>query len=183
MRGLLVGAVFVSLLLNVADARAQKDSAPVPSPDAKAATPRAQPTPEETVVVRYPPSSVRVPLIIGGSFITLAAYGLTVASALTWDDVPGADAMLIPVAGPWIALAQTGCAPDDPDCGAILALRGILLVVDGIAQLGGLGLIAEGIFMTTEADAPASPGKRKTSWSVAPVITPTQTGFGVVGTF
>ncbi len=136
---------------------------------------------EDEEPMRYPPSSVRLPLILGGSFITLAAYGLTVASALTWDDVPGADAMLIPIVGPWIALGQSGCAPDDPDCGAILAVRGILLVVDGIAQAGGLGIIGEGIFMTTEADAPAEPPKA--SWTVAPVITPTQTGVGFIGTF
>lgn len=157
---------------------AAAQTAPEPDPDEKPA-PKAEEIPEEDDgVVRYPPSSVRLPLIIGGIVVLGAAYGLTAATALTWDDVPGADESLIPVAGPWIALAMNDCAPDDPDCGAILWLRGILYIVDGFAQLGGLGLLAEGIFMTTEADAPAA-----TSWSVSPVITPRMQGFGVTGTF
>ncbi len=169
-----------------------EESPGTPSPDApKPVAPKARSTTsdespredagDEASMRRYPPSSVRLPLILGGSFVTLAAYGITVASALTWDDVPGADAMLVPIVGPWIAVAQNGCAPDDPDCGAILWIRGILLVIDGIAQAGGLGLIGEGIFMTTEADAPAE--KPATSWMVAPVVTPTQTGIGVIGSF
>jgi hypothetical protein len=181
-RALAAGAT-LALLLGATDALAQESPDPVPSPDAEPATPEAEPIPPEDEVMRYPPSSVRLPLIIGGSFVTLAAYGITLASALTWDDVPGADAMKIPVVGPWIALAQNDCAPDDPDCGAILVVRSILLVVDGIAQAGGLGLIGEGIFMTTEANAPEAEEKKKASWSVAPVITPTHAGFGVVGAF
>lgn len=152
-----------------------------PTPDDAEEAPEEEARVPEADVLRYPPSSVRFPLIVGGSFVTLAAYGITVASALTWDDVPGADAMLIPVVGPWVALAQNDCAPDDPDCGAILVLRGILLVIDGIVQAGGLGLIGEGIFMTTEADAPAE--EKKAGWSLAPMISPTQAGLGVAGSF
>jgi hypothetical protein len=175
-----------ALVATPALAQAPKDDTPGDTPGEGAKKPKDAPAtgPAEEIgddVMRYPPSSVRLPLIIGGSVVTLAAYGLTVASALTWDDVPGADAMLVPVVGPWIALAQNDCAPDDPDCGAILWVRGILLVIDGIAQAGGLGLIGEGIFMTTEADAPDE--ETKTSWTVAPIVTPTMQGFGVTGTF
>ncbi len=130
-------------------------------------------------VMRYPPSSVRAGLIAGGSGIVATAYGLSVMSALVWDDVPGADALLIPVAGPWISLAQNECSADNPDCGALLFVRGALLVVDGLAQLGGLGIIGEGIFMTTEADEEAP----KTSWTIAPSVSPSQTGVSIVGTF
>jgi len=132
----------------------------------------------EPIVVRHPPSSVRLPLVLGGLGITAAAYGASALAATTWDDVPGADAMLVPVAGPWISLAQNDCAPDDPDCGAILYLRGILLVLDGLVQLGGLGIAAEGFFMTTEATAPP----KKASWQLTPIVSaPSATGLGMTG--
>jgi hypothetical protein len=130
-------------------------------------------------VLRYPPSSARVGLIVGGLSLTAVAYGLTALVATTWDDVPGADAMLVPVAGPWIALAQLGCSADDPDCGAILVLRAILLVIDGFAQAGGLGVAGEGLFMTTEADAPPPAA----SWHLTPNVGPHHAGVGVIGTF
>lgn len=175
-------AVAAATWLAPAAAFAQSpDAEAEPDPAAKSKAADAEPAPEVADVMRYPPSSVRLPLIIGGSFVTLAAYGATLASGLVWDDVPGADAMLVPIVGPWIALGQSGCAPDDPDCGAILYVRGILLVLDGIAQAAGLGLIGEGIFMTTEADAPAA--EPKASWTVAPIIAPQQTGLSVIGSF
>lgn len=154
------------------------------SPDAGADSASEEPMgASEEPMRRYPPSSTRVGLIAGGIGITGAAYGLSALSGTTWDDVPGADALLIPVVGPWIALFQSGCAPDDPDCGAILVLRGILYVIDGFAQAGGVGLVAEGIFMTTEADEEPAEPPAQTSWSVAPMVTPRQVGLGVVGTF
>lgn len=178
-RAVAVGLALATSLVSAGGLAQSPD--PDADPAAKAKPAEEEPSPEVPDLVRYPPSSVRLPLIIGGSFVTLAAYGITLASGLAWDDVPGADAMLVPIVGPWIALGQSGCAADDPDCGAILYIRGILLVVDGIAQAAGLGLIGEGIFMTTEADAPAA--EPKTSWTLAPVITPTHTGLGVIGTF
>ena len=183
---LALGAV-LALGLGVQPAWGQPSPSPDPPGSTQTESPQNEPAEEipESDVMRYPPSSVRVPLIIGGAFVTLASYGITVASALTWDDVPGADSLLIPVVGPWVALAQNDCAPEDNgDCTAIKVVRYILYIVDGIAQAGGLGLIGEGIFMTTEADAP--PGeKKKAGWSIAPtpIITPRQTGVGFVGTF
>ncbi len=152
-------------------------------PTVKVATP-GKPTgkPTDAVsdgVMRYPPSSVRPGLIAGGSAVFATAYGLSLMSALVWDDVPGADALLIPVAGPWISLAQNECSAENPDCGALLVVRAALLVVDGLAQLGGLGIVGEGIFMTTEAEDDAP----KTSWTVTPAVSPTQTGVSIVGTF
>jgi hypothetical protein len=135
---------------------------------------------EEPELMRYPPSSVRLPLVVGGTLVTGAAYAIAALSGSNWDDVPGADALMVPVAGPWIALFQNDCAPNDPDCGAILVLRGILTAVDGLAQLGGLILVAEGLFMTTEA---AGPDSASVNLTVTPIITPHQAGVGVVGSF
>ncbi|WP_437333648.1 hypothetical protein [Sorangium sp. So ce394] len=129
---------------------------------------------------RYPPSSARAKVIVGGVAVTALSYGAAFLAATSWPEVPGSSELKIPIAGPWMALAKNGCASDDPDCGAKLYLRGALTIVGGLAQLAGLGLVAEGIFMTTEARSaqPAAITVRP-----APVITATGMGAGVVGTF
>jgi hypothetical protein len=144
--------------------------------------------------VRYPPSSVRPKLILGGLVISGLAYGVALGSAVSWPEVPGSPELKIPIAGPWIALGKSGCAKEDPDgpevtdCGAIPYIRGVLYVIDGIAQLAGLGLVGEGIFIKTEA-------KSKPPKSLAlslpggvtvhpvPMATARFTGLGFVGTF
>ena len=153
-----------------------------------AAAARAQDPPADTgsaPVLRYPPSSVRPKLIAGGLALTAAAYGGAYLCAANWPEVPGSDALKIPVVGPWIALVQNDCAADDPDCGFTLYFRGILTVIDGLIQAGGLGIVGEGIFMTTEANAPP---KKKTDAAgltvrPAPILTAHTTGVGFVGTF
>lgn len=137
-------------------------------------------------VLRYPPSSVRLPLILGGTGLFGVAYGLTAMSSRLWPTVPGADHMLIPVAGPWVALGQSGCAPEDTDgCTLPLVFRTILLVLDGLVQAGAVGLVGEGLFMTTEAAAPDADTAARPSveWHLAPEIGPGRTGLGVIGTF
>jgi hypothetical protein len=133
-------------------------------------------------VLRYPPSSVRVGLLAGGVGLLGMSYGLTAMSSRLWPGVPGADAMLVPIAGPWVALGQSGCAADDTDgCTGILVVRTILLVLDGLAQAGSVGLIGEGLFMTTEADAPDAAAAP--TIHVAPQLGSGRTGLSVVGTF
>lgn len=144
------------------------------------------PTPSDEVELpqRYPPSSVRVKLIAGGLALTGLAYGAAALSGTQWSDAPGADALKVPIVGPWIALGQNECAADDPDCGFILYLRGFLTVVDGILQAGGLGIAGEGVFMTTEAEAPAEASTAAgLELRPVPMITPHSGGVGVVGRF
>lgn len=137
-----------------------------------------EPVPEGS----YPPPSVRWKLVTAGVAVTGLAWGASYLSASTWPEVPGSGALKVPVAGPWIALAQNGCAADDPDCGAILYLRGILLVIDGLVQAGGVGIIAEGVLTKTE---PRRPPPKRSAIVVrpAPVVTSHATGMGVVGAF
>ncbi|MFT3774856.1 MAG: hypothetical protein QM820_56630 [Minicystis sp.] len=141
-------------------------------------------------VVHYPPPLVRLKLIAFGLLITGGAWGASFGSATNWPTVPGSAQLKIPIVGPWIALGKSGCASDDPQCsGGTIAVRGALYVLDGIAQLAGLGLIAEAIVMKTES-AP----EKKTSLlptfryrgvevSAVPVTSPTMRGLGFVGTF
>lgn len=132
---------------------------------------------------RYPPSSVRPKIIVAGVAVTGLAYGGAMLGAALAPDLPGMDDLRIPVVGPWMSLAQMSCPADEEDCSAELVLRGILTIADGLMQLGGLAIVGEGIFMTTEASAPAEPSPQAFTIRAAPVVTGSMTGIGVVGTF
>lgn len=147
-------------------------------------TPEADAAP----VVHYPPPIVRLELIGFGLLITGAAWGASFATATNWPTVPGSAQLKIPIVGPWIALGKSGCASDDPNCsGATVGVRGGLYVLDGIAQIAGLALIAEAIVMKTESPAKKSAflGLRYKGVEVSavPVTSPTMHGLGLVGTF
>jgi hypothetical protein len=129
----------------------------------------------------HPPSSVRLKLALGGVAVAGGAYAISYAMASNFPEVPGTTQLKIPIVGPWLALGKSGCATDDPDCGAKVVFRGILLVIDGLAQLGGLGLIAEGTFMQTD---PSAPKKAPAfTWRPTPLVTGNVTGVGFVGSF
>lgn len=134
---------------------------------------------EDEDVVRYPPTPARYGLIGGGVGMFGVSYGAGAIFAAAFPNTPGIDSLYIPVAGPWIAMGRNECRFNNPDCGAILYVRGVLYALEGIAQLGGLALIGEGIFMTTEAPE-AEP---ETSIQLTPVVSPTMTGFGLSGSF
>jgi hypothetical protein len=152
---------------------------------------RAQEAPEKASAVedesappkRYPPSSVRPRLIVGGLAVTGLGYGAALLTASLVPELPGIDAMAIPVAGPWISLVKSECPADDKDCGFTLYLRGFLTIANGLMQLGGLGIAGEGLFMTTEASPKAETKPQAFVITPAPIITGTMTGIGVVGTF
>jgi hypothetical protein len=139
------------------------------------------------VVVRYPPSSVRPKMIIGGLAIAGIAYASGYLVAVGTPAVPGSEALKVPVVGPWVALAQNNCAPGNPTCGASIYGRGALLVLEGLVQIAGLGLAGEGLFMTTEGSAPKP---AQVGWSAGgitfqptPLVTARVTGLGITGTF
>jgi hypothetical protein len=129
----------------------------------------------------HPPSSIRLKLALGGVAVTGGAYAMSYAMASNFPEVPGMSGLKVPIVGPWIALGQSGCAADDPDCGAKVVLRGFLLVIDGLAQLGGVGLIAEGALVKTDASAPV----KASAFTIRPMplVTGSVTGLGFVGSF
>lgn len=176
------GAVFV--------ARPAAAQAPAAEPTASAAAAPGAAAPgatEKELVLRYPPSSARWKILIAGIATFAVGYGVSAGMGGAWSDVPGRDWLFVPVIGPWAALGTGGCAPDEEsspgegDCEGWLALRGVVFVLDGLVQLGGLGITAESIFMTTEADAAAPPAKA--TILPAPIVTEHGAGFGIVGTF
>jgi hypothetical protein len=156
------------------------------------------PDPGEAPEVRYPPPLVRLKVIAAGFVVTGLAWGVSFACASIWPYVPnpapgaesgppGSGQLKIPVVGPWIALGHSGCAPDEPFCGAAkVGVRDALLVIDGIVQAAGVALMLEGVIMKT------SPERKKKSLALevggvemtpAPLLTPTMQGMGLRGTF
>jgi hypothetical protein len=120
----------------------------------------------------YPPPAARWNLVLGGFGATAAWYGAAVGFSYWFPDAPGAEDLRIPVAGPWMALADTGCADDDPDCSTlIVVLRAILTTVDGVGQAGGLLVMTEGLFLPTRA--PAARRRRSAALELrpAPLVT------------
>lgn len=141
----------------------------------------------------YPPPSTRYKLALVGVGVSAAWYGAAYGFSALWPDAPGADDLRIPVAGPWMALGETGCADDDPDCSTfIVVLRAVLTTIDGVGQAGGLAVAVESLFLPTAEQSP-TPRRRRRPKPVegtdsfqlhpAPVLTGRTLGLGVVGTF
>jgi hypothetical protein len=136
--------------------------------------------------LRYPPPSTRFKVIGAGVGLEAALWGVGFAFASAFPEVPGTTELKIPVAGPWMMLAKSGCASDDPDCGAKKYIRGVFLVLDGFAQAAAIGLIVQGIVMKTEAPRVKSAltfRRGEVTMSPLPIVGPTLTGLGVGGTF
>ena len=141
--------------------------------------------------VSYPPDSARWGVLFAGLGTFAGSYGGMAAMGAAWSDVPSSDSLFVPVAGPWIALAGSGCAPDEEttpgqgDCDGMMGLRGTLYVLGGLLQLGGLGIVAESAFMTTQpAQAkPSATAFLPTTIVPSVVVTPSVMGVGVSGTF
>jgi hypothetical protein len=127
-------------------AQAEPTGSEATSPDAQ--EPLAQVP--STVLDQYPPPSARTNLLIAGAASTAAWYGLALGSSYLWPDTVGAKDLRIPIAGPWVAFSHSGCG-NVSDCSkALVVLRAIATLVDGIGQAAGLGLVAEGLFLPTQ---------------------------------
>jgi hypothetical protein len=150
-----------------------------PAPEAKVAAPAGAASGD---IGGLPPPDARWRALVGGLGMFAVSYGSMALMGALWTDLPGADYLFIPVAGPWIGLGESGCAPGEEttigegDCGGMMGLRGTIYVVDALLQLGGLGLIAESIFLQTDNTASAS-------ISPVPFVVRDAVGLGVAGTF
>ncbi|MBN1611200.1 MAG: hypothetical protein JW940_31495 [Polyangiaceae bacterium] len=106
--------------------------------------------PEDAGPPRHPSEGTRWGLLGLGAATAAFWYGGAVGLSYAWPSAPQADALRIPVAGPWMALAATGCPGGDPDCSVyIVVLRAVLTGLDGVGQVGGLALMAEAALMPT----------------------------------
>lgn len=136
--------------------------------------------------VDRPPPGARFTHIVAGLSTTAISYGAAAGVSFLFPEIRGSKDLRIPIAGPWMTLAQTGCPTNDPDCSvAPLVFTGIFTVVSGITQIGGLAIVGEGLFLNTSSGA--RPASRK---AAAPTLRAVpmdfgkgSAGLGFVGTF
>jgi hypothetical protein len=141
----------------------------------------------------YPTPDTQWKLALVGLGVTAVWYGLAASFSYMFPDAPGANDLRKPVVGPWMALADTGCADNDPGCSKfIVILRAILTTIDAVGQTGGVAVIAEAAFMPTqEAAAPSTRPRGPTRLKreglrihPGPVAAGKDGfGFGIVGSF
>ena len=135
-------------------AKAQDDNVAAPSDDS--ATTK---TKTKTQTYELPPPESRwktVGLGLGFSGLWYAgAWGIREGF---WSESPGAKDLRYPFVGPWMDLYKTGCPSNDTNCGKFgLVVRTVLVVIDGVGQVGGLAVALDGLFTPT-ASRPAAPG-------------------------
>ena len=132
-----------------------------------------------------PPPGARTTHIVTGAATTAITYGLTFGASYLFKDNPGAKELRIPLAGPWMSLAKTGCADSNPDCSPVsLVLGAALTVFSGVIQAGGLAVIGEGLFLQTSSARPAPPKAARLTLRAVPMdFGAGSAGVGVLGTF
>ncbi len=138
----------------------------------------------------YPPPKTRLPVVAVGALTTAAWYGAAYGASYLYPTARGTDELKIPIAGPWMSLAETGCPETTPDCSTFWMVVGIVLkAFDGIGQAGGLLIMAEGLFLPTVEPKPpvARSSQRlaapKQSVTILPTPVPGGLGIGVTGLF
>jgi hypothetical protein len=170
----------------------------------------AEPVPMLELSDDLPPPSARTNTLLLGGVVFGGFYGAAVAASYGWDEDPGAADLRIPMVGPWLKLGQTELcsglpapAPGAPPCSdALQVVGGVLAVVSGIGQIGGLALLLEGTFMRTRAKGATAtwelPRRRLAhpagvasdyrrplpkALSMVPILTPSTVGAVMTGSF
>jgi hypothetical protein len=127
-------------------------------------------------------------LLATGAGIFIASYGASAIVAASNDNTSD-DNLFIPVAGPWIDLADRPCGLFD--CGSTEDWNQVLLIGSGVAQGAGVALALLSLVVPEHheaAIAKATPRERSLAASKAKVqVTPINVrgggGFGAIGTF
>ncbi|HKO92057.1 MAG TPA: hypothetical protein VJU61_12930 [Polyangiaceae bacterium] len=152
--------------------------------------------------VRYnptelPPTGTGFRMMLTGALLTGAWYGAAFGTSYLYEDAPNSKDLRIPIIGPWKAMLDVGCGPEESTCSTSnVVLRTTLAVVSGVGQAGGLLVFLEGLFLDTGSStpspaAPAKPSARSErapetaglSWSAAPISLPGGAGVELVGQF
>ena len=146
-------------------ARAQTAVPPSPPPAAASAAPSLPPPPRP-----------RTPLVWGGASLFALSYVASSYSATTGyeaDDgtTSSRTVMWVPLVGPFVMLGSIHAAGDDA-----------LLVLDGLAQIGGLTLFVYGLTSPASVAAPRE-ASRPATLSFAPLVDRRMGGASVTGTF
>lgn len=145
----------------------------------------------------FPAPSTRIPLVLVGAGTTAVWYGAALGGSYLYPTARGADELRMPIAGPWMSLAQTGCPKTTPNCSTFWMVVGAVLKgLDGVGQAGGLLIMAEGLLLPTVERPEKTVGlSDKTvdfsgtfrtgqlSFRPVPVVSADSLGLTVTGTF
>jgi len=162
----------------------------------------AEPVPMLELSDGVPPPAVRWKTLFIGTAVFGGFYGGALAASYGWSQDPGAEDLRIPLVGPWLKLGHTTLCANLPESSTpcsdpLQVVGGILSVVSGIGQLGGVALMLEGAFMRTGATSSTAvrserlrltqPSARRPQhapqFAVVPVLTPSTLGAFVTGSF
>ncbi len=122
-------------------------------------------------VAGHPDDGTRARTALAGLAVTAVGYGAALGSSYLFPDSPGSASLRVPVAGPFLALAKTGCASGDADCSTFTTIvRAVLTTANSVVQVGGLFVASESLFLKTQAP-PAAParGASVTGIDAAPI--------------
>lgn len=129
------------------------------APDARADEP--VPSEASTNPNVFPESAAQPRLILIGAGVTVGWYGAAIGLSYLWPDSDGAKPLRIPVAGPYMALAETGCSSRESNCGTFdIVLRTILTGLSAVGQTGGVLAMIEGVLLPTQAPRHRAETKR-----------------------
>ena len=185
---------FLAFVLHAAPVSAQAPSEGALAPTTPAAEPSDAADPAAVPVAPsappeydLPPPSTRWNLLFTGLTVTGVSYGLALGASYIWPDGRTSEELRVPIVGPWMAIADTGCPEDETDCSTVLLVVGAVFTgIDGVLQAGGLGIALESAFIPTSSGAK----REKRATSDAPSVRPVPyvagrdgVGLGVVGTF
>lgn len=136
---LAAGASAALLLLTPSLARADE-----PAADDRPGEVPSRPERQESIY--KPPSSVRLPTIIGGLAFTAGFWGAGAGTAYLVPDAPAISYLNRPVIGPWQAIYHKSC---DGSCGVGDYFATFWYIFDGLAQAGGIGVALQGLLLPT----------------------------------
>jgi hypothetical protein len=125
----------------------------------------------------YPPPSARWRTLLAGAAMAGVGYGLSVGASYLWKDAPGMDGLRTPVIGAVYAIKDGGCgANEGPGCSEVtVGFRSVIAVLSGLAQIGGIAVLVEGIVMKTSD----KPTQTSTTRSLYALPTATESSFGL----
>lgn len=109
--------------------------------------------PEQRESDQLPPSSVRLPLVLGGLAFTTGWWGAGAGSAFLAGDDPAWNELKKPIIGPFRAIGAQSC----DDCGFLHYFSYPWFAFLGLAQVGGLGVALEGLIVPTRSGGSPNP--------------------------
>jgi hypothetical protein len=111
-----------------------------------------KPPERDTSPAVFPDGPTQPNLLLIGGVVTVVWYGAALGTSYLWSDSPSASALRIPVAGPYMALAKTGCGSQEVGCGTLtVVIRTLFTSLSAVGQVGGLLAMAEGALLPTAA--------------------------------